>query len=109
MSNSFKKKIIIKCKCYDSALLDKYMLSVLNLVNCNDGYVIGPVPLPITDNQFIIDSSKNINKNDRISKQREPHKRLLYVFDESDHCDLDVKISKIPIPSGIGIEIKSQE
>lgn len=109
MSNSFKKKIIIKSKSYDSVILDKYILSILRLVNNQGGYVIGPVPLAITDNRFIIDASKNINRDDRLSKPREQHKRLLYVFDESDGCDLDSQINDLPMPNGVGVEIKSQE
>ena len=109
MKNSFKKKIVIKCKSFDSVLLDGYILSVLSVVNENNGYIIGPVPLPITSENLVINQSKNISRDHSQTRNREPHVRLLYVFDESEEVNLDEKINKIAIPGSIGVEIKSNE
>ena len=107
---SSNQKIIVKSQAFDSSILDSYMLSILNIANENKGYVIGPVPLPIKENQFVIDVSQNINRS-KINTHpvRTKHKRIMYIFDESGNDILIQQIAKISLPNGVGVEIKSQD
>ena len=107
---STEQKVAIKAQSFDSTVLDGYMSSILQIVMQHSGYAIGPVPLPSQEHQFLINTSQNIEK--RVINNGAPrtkHKRMIYVFDETDNKNIVSEIMNLKLPNGVGVEIKAQE
>ncbi len=111
VSTSAEQKISIKVQSFDSIVLDNYMSSILRIVMQHSGYAIGPVPLPSQEHQFIINTSQNIEKRTMGNggAPRLKHKRMIYIFDETEQKNIVGEIMNLKIPNGVGIEIKAQD
>lgn len=102
------KAITLKFFSYDSKSLDSYLLKVNSLIKENDLPVVGPIPLTMNDNKNILHIfDKNSYDNKIMNNTKSKHTRVLLILNEGLDSTILNKIMQLKIPSGIGIDIKT--
>ena len=100
---STNHNIKIKFKSFNSGVLDKTVVSIVNTVTRVGGSVCGPVPLPKKIEKFTIIRSPHIHKKSMDQFVKIKYCRLLIIFDASPM--IIEELSKIEVASGVGVEI----
>ncbi len=98
------KAIKIKLKSYDSKLIDKSALKIIEVAKSSGAEVYGPVPLPTRKEVFTILRSVHVNKTSREQFELRTHKRLIGITKSTPET-MD-KLNRIQLPTGVSIEIK---
>ena len=98
------KKIRIRLKAYDHALLDKAAAKIVETAKKTGAEVSGPIPLPTEKEIFTILRSVHVNKDSREQFERRTHKRLIEIVDPTPQT-IDA-LMHIDLPSGVDIVLK---
>ena len=98
------KKIRIKLKAYDHAVLDQSAEKIVEIAKRTGAKVSGPIPLP-TDREIItILRAVHKYKDSREQFERRTHKRLIDILNPSQKT-IEALMS-LDLPAGVEIEIK---
>jgi len=101
-----KQKIRIKLKGFDHRILDQAARQIVEALEKTGAVVIGPVPLPTRIKKFSVIRSSFIDKGSQEQFEVRTHKRIIDIV-ETTSKTIDA-ITNLNLPSGVGIDIKSQ-
>ena len=101
-----KEKVRIRLKAYDHRVLDNAATKIVETIKRSGGEISGPVPLPTEIEKFTILRAVHKYKDSREQFEMRTHKRLIDIKNPSkDTIEL---LSKLDLPSGVDIEIKTK-
>lgn len=100
-----KQRIRIKLKAYDHRLLDQSAQQIVETAERTGAAVSGPVPLPTRIQKYCVIRSPFIDKDSREQFETRTHKRLIDILEPGSKT-ID-ELTKLHLPSGVDIEIKS--
>ena len=95
--------IKIKFKSFNPAMLDKTVVSISNMVVEFGGVICGPIPMPRRMERFSVTRSPHVDKKSMEQFIKIKHTRMLKIISASQN--IIEELSKIEVPSGIGVEI----
>lgn len=98
------QKIRIKLTSYDHNLIDKSIEKIVKTVRNSGAVVTGPIPLPTKKEIFTVLRSPHVNKKAREQFQLKTHKRLVEIYSPTQKTVS--ALSKLELPSGVGIQVK---
>lgn len=98
------KKIRIRLKAYDHALLDKSAAKIVETAKKTGADVSGPIPLPTEKEVVTILRAVHKYKDSREQFEQRTHKRLIDIINATAQT-MDT-LSKIDLPAGVDIQIK---
>ena len=98
------QKIRIKLTSYDHNLIDKSVEKIVKTVRNSGAVVTGPIPLPTKKEIFTVLRSPHVNKKAREQFQLKTHKRLVEIYSPTQKTVSS--LSKLELPSGVGIQVK---
>jgi small subunit ribosomal protein S10 len=101
-----KQKIRIKLKGFDHRILDQAARQIVEALEKTGAVVVGPVPLPTRIKKFSVIRSSFIDKDSQEQFEVRTHKRIIDIV-ETTSKTIDA-ITNLNLPSGVGIDIKSQ-
>lgn len=101
-----KQKIRIKLKGFDHRILDQAARQIVEALEKTGAVVTGPVPLPTRIKKFSIIRSSFIDKDSQEQFEVRTHKRIIDIV-ETTSKTIDA-LTNLNLPSGVGIDIKSQ-
>jgi len=101
-----KQKIRIKLKGFDHRILDLAARQIVEALEKTGAVVVGPVPLPTRIKKFSVIRSSFIDKDSQEQFEVRTHKRIIDIV-ETTSKTIDA-ITNLNLPSGVGIDIKSQ-
>ena len=100
-----EKKIRIRLKSYDAAIIDAAAAKVVEVAKRNGSKVSGPIPLP-TDKEIVtILRAVHKYKDSREQFEMRTHKRLIDVINPQQKTI--EALTAIELPAGVEIEIKA--
>ena len=99
------KKIRIKLKSYDHALVDMSAAKIYKTVVATGAVVSGPVPLPTKKMRFTVLRSPHVNKTARDQFNISFHKRFMDIYSTSSKTI--EALMKLDLPSGVDVEIEA--
>ena len=99
------KKIKIKMKAYDHALLDRSVANIVATVKRTGTKVSDPIPLPTKIRRYTVIRAPHKYKDSREQFEMRIHKRLLYIYNPTQET-ID-ELMKLDIPAGVDVEIKT--
>lgn len=105
MNSDTKAKIRIRLKAYDSRILDKGSLKIIEIVEKTGAKIIGPIPLPTERKLTSVLKSPHVHKSSFEQFEIRIHKRLLDILDPNSKT-ID-NLMSLDLPSGVDIEIKT--
>ena len=103
MANN-QKKIRIKLKSYDHAMLDQTAKKIVETAQSAGSEVHGPIPLPTEKEIITILRAVHKYKYSREQFEIRTHKRLIDVNNASPKF-VD-SLSRLDVPAGVSIELK---
>ena len=98
------KKIRIRLKAYDHALLDKSAAKIVETAKKTGADVSGPIPLPTEKEVVTILRAVHKYRDCREQFEQRTHKRLIDIINATAQT-MDT-LSKIDLPAGVDIQIK---
>jgi small subunit ribosomal protein S10 len=98
------RKIRIKLKSYDHALLDKSAEKIVKAAQGTGAVVSGPIPLPTQKTIITVNRSPHVNKESREQFQVCAYKRLIDIYSTTTK-PVDA-LMKLELPSGVDVDIK---
>lgn len=98
------KKIRVKLKAYDHALLDQSAEKIANTARKTGAEVSGPIPLPTEKDVVTIIRAVHKYKDSREQFEQRTHKRLIDISQATTKT-VD-SITKLDLPAGVDVEIK---
>ena len=101
-----KEKVRIRLKEYDHRVLDNAATKIVETIKRSGGEISGPVPLPTEIEKFTILRAVHKDKDSREQFEMRTHKRLIDIKNPSKET-IDL-LSKLDLPSGVDIEIKTK-
>ena len=101
-----KQKIRIKLKAFDHRILDQAARQIVEALEKTGAVVVGPVPLPTHIKKLSVIRSSFIDKDSQEQFEIRTHKRLIDIM-ETTSKTIDA-LTNLNLPSGVGIDIKSQ-
>ncbi len=101
-----KEKVRIRLKAYDHRVLDNAATKIVETIKRSGGKISGPVPLPTEIEKFTILRAVHKDKDSREQFEMRTHKRLIDIKNPSKET-IDA-LSKLDLPSGVDIEIKTK-
>ena len=101
---SHGNSIRIRFSSFDSKLLDKSILQIVNHIKRVGGTVLGPIPLPNQIDKVTVIRSPHVNKKSREQFEVRTHKRLIVIVDASQ--EVTEQLSSVDLPAGVDAEIK---
>ncbi|MGA3094443.1 MAG: 30S ribosomal protein S10 [Dehalococcoidales bacterium] len=101
-----KQKIRIKLKGFDHRILDQAARQIVEALEKTGAVVTGPVPLPTRIKKFSVIRSSFIDKDSQEQFEVRTHKRIIDIV-ETTSKTIDA-LTNLNLPSGVGIDIKSQ-
>jgi len=103
---TIKQKIRIKLRGFDHRILDQAARQIVEALEKTGAVVVGPVPLPTRIKKFSVIRSSFIDKDSQEQFEVRTHKRIIDIV-ETTSKTIDA-ITNLNLPSGVGIDIKSQ-
>ena len=97
-------KIRIRLKGYDHKLLDLSTGEIVDTARRTGATVVGPIPLPITINKYIVLRSPHVDKKSREQFEMRTHRRLLDILEPTQQT-ID-SLMKLELSAGVDVEIK---
>lgn len=105
MVQEVKSKIRIRLKAYDSRILDKAAVKIIEIVEKTGARVAGPIPLPTERKLTSVLRSPHVHKTSFEQFEMRIHKRLIDVLDPNGKT-ID-NLMSLDLPSGVDIEMKT--
>jgi small subunit ribosomal protein S10 len=99
------QKIRIKLKSYDSTLIEKSAMKIVEAVKITKGLVSGPIPLPTKKEIYTVLRSPHVYKKSREQFQLCTYKRLIDIYSNSSKT-IDA-LMKLELPSGVEVAIEA--
>jgi len=99
------EKIILKLTAFDHRILDMATKEIITTVKRSGAKVAGAIPLPTACSRYTVLKSTHVDKKSREQFEIRIHKRLIHIVDPNS--DTIISLSKIVIPAGVEIEIKT--
>lgn len=103
--SQIKSKIRIRLKAYDSRILDKAVLKIIEIVEKSGVKIIGPIPLPTERKLTSVLRSPHVHKTSFEQFEMRIHKRILDVIEPTSKT-ID-NLMSLDLPAGVDIEIKT--
>ena len=103
MANN-QKKIRIKLKSYDHAMLDQTAKKIVETAQSAGSEVHGPIPLPTEKEIITILRAVHKYKDSREQFEQRTHKRLIDIITPTQKT-VDA-LSRLEMPAGVYIDIK---
>lgn len=100
------KKINIKVKSFDHALVDFGAKKIVEVATKNSVKVSGPVPLPTKREVVTILRSVYVNKKSREQFESRTFQRLIVLLNPNDKA-LD-QIKRLELPAGVEVQISTK-
>ena len=98
------QSIRIRLRAYDSRLLDKSTVDIVETATRTGARVSGPIPLPTRIEIFSVIRSPHVNKKSAEQFEIRTHKRLLDIVEPTARTVDELK--KLNLPAGVDITIK---
>lgn len=98
------QRIRIRLRGYDSRVLDKSVLEIVETAKRTGAKVAGPIPLPTRIEKFSVNRSVHVDKKSAEQFELRTHKRLLDIVDPTARTVDELK--KLNLPAGVDITIK---
>ena len=98
------QSIRIRLRAYDSGLLDKSTVDIVETAKRTGARVSGPIPLPTRIEKFSVNRSPHVNKKSAEQFEIRTHKRLLDIVEPTSRTVDELK--KLNLPAGVDITIK---
>lgn len=108
--NSVKESVIkrgnirIRFSAFDSKLLDKAIIQIINHIKRVGGVVKGPIPLPNKIDKVTVNRSPHVNRKSMEQFEIRKFRRLIEIVNVSQ--EITEQLSSIDLPAGIDAEIK---
>lgn len=99
------QSIRIKLKAYDHAVLDRSVAEIVNTAKRTGARISGPIPLPTKKTIYTVNRSTHVDKKSREQFERRIHKRLIDILNSTPQTIN--ALTKLELPAGVDIEIKS--
>lgn len=99
-----KGRIRIKLKAYDYRLIDETCQKLVDTAVRTGASVIGPVPLPINKEIYVVNKAAFIDKNAREHFGLKIHKRLLDIVNPTNQT-ID-SLMHLELPAGVEVSVK---
>jgi len=99
------QSIRIKLKAYDHAVLDRSVAEIVNTAKRTGARISGPIPLPTRKTIYTVNRSTHVDKKSREQFERRIHKRLIDILNSTPQTIN--ALTKLELPAGVDIEIKS--
>jgi len=99
-----KGRIRIKLKAYDYRLIDETCQKLVDTAVRTGASVIGPVPLPIKKEIYVVNKAAFIDKNAREHFGLKIHKRLLDIVNPTNQT-ID-SLMHLELPAGVEVSVK---
>lgn len=99
-----KGRIRIKLKAYDYRLIDETCQKLVDTAVRTGASVIGPVPLPIRKEVYVVNKAAFIDKNAREHFGLKIHKRLLDIVNPTNQT-ID-SLMHLELPAGVEVSVK---
>ena len=100
------KRVRIKLKAYDTKIIDKSALQIVETIERYGGVPIGPVPLPTEIRKYTVNRASFIDKSSREQFEMRIHKRLIDITGPT--AKIIDALTNLSLPAGVDIEIKMQ-
>jgi small subunit ribosomal protein S10 len=98
------QRIRIRLRAYDSRILDKSVLEIVETAKRTGAKVAGPIPLPTRIERWTVNRSPHVDKKSADQFELRTHKRLLDIVDPTARTVDELK--KLNLPAGVDITIK---
>ena len=98
------QKIRIRLRAYDSRVLERSTVEIVDTAKRTGAKVAGPIPLPTRIEKFSVNRSPHVNKKSAEQFEIRTHKRLLDIVDPTARTVDELK--KLNLPAGVDIQIK---
>jgi small subunit ribosomal protein S10 len=98
------QKIRIRLCAYDSRVLERSTVEIVDTAKRTGAKVAGPVPLPTRIEKFSVNRSPHVNKKSAEQFEIRTHKRLLDIVDPTARTVDELK--KLNLPAGVDIQIR---
>ncbi len=100
------QRVRIKLKAYDTKIIDKSALQIVETIERYGGVPIGPVPLPTEIRKYTVNRASFIDKSSREQFEMRIHKRLIDITGPT--AKIIDALTNLSLPAGVDIEIKMQ-
>ena len=100
-----KRKIRVRLKSFDHKIIDQSAELIVEAAERAGAVVVGPVPLPVHIQKFCVIRASNIDKDSREQFEIRTHKRLIDILNPTSKAV--EALTRLDLPSGVNIEIKS--
>ncbi len=97
------KKIRIKLRAYDHALLDQSAAKIVDAVKKTGAEVSGPIPLPTEKEVVTILRAVHKYKDSREQFEQRTHKRLIDITNAT--AKTTDALTKLELPAGVDIDV----
>jgi len=98
------QKIRIRLRAYDSRVLERSTLEIVDTAKRTGARVAGPIPLPTRIEKFSVNRSPHVNKKSAEQFEIRTHKRMLDIVDPTARTVDELK--KLNLPAGVDIQIR---
>jgi len=99
-----KGRIRIRLKAYDHRLIDATCQKIVDTAIKTGAAVVGPIPLPIKKEVYVVNKSPFIDKDAREHFGLIIHKRLIDIINPTNQT-IDSLIH-LELPAGVEVEVK---
>ena len=100
-----EKPVRFRLCSFDHRLLDQVSSKLVKIARDMGARVSGPIPLPVKIQKYTILRGPHVDKTSREQFESRTHKRLIDMYSLSPQAT--DALSKIDIPSGVEIDVKS--
>lgn len=99
-----KEQICLIFRSYDHRLLDQTVKDVVSAAQRTGAKIGGPIPLPVREKCFTVNTSPHVDKKAREQFGLKTHKRLVYLVPEASTMDALFRLGDVSL--GVDIEVK---
>src|SRR3989344_7119070 len=100
-----KERMRLKIKSYDTKLIESSTTQIIEIARKHEAEVVGPIPLPTEIKKLTVNRSTFVHKDSREQFEVRVHKRLIDILNYNQRLIED--LSRINLPAGVEVEIKS--
>jgi small subunit ribosomal protein S10 len=99
------ERIRIRLEAYDSDILDKSALEIVETAKRTGAKVSGPVPLPTRIERYTVLRSPHIDKKSREQFEIRTHKRIVDITEPTAKT-MDA-LGRLNLPAGVYVKVKA--